>query len=266
MTSITSPRPRPKPLVGVSLKMYFSPSQTKSYLHSLLPLSTLASSLQIDLFVIPDFLSLSLATTLFPPTSSSPLSVGAQDCHWEHSGAYTGEVSAKHLGELGVKMVELGHAERRRLFGETDESVALKAKAVVEAGLVPLVCIGEKEDQGVDAAVEECRPQIESLLASIGGDAEVILAYEPVWAIGKAEPAGAEYVVSVTKRLRAMAESCGVEGGEGRKRKGGVRVIYGGSAGPGLFGKLREGVDGLFLGRFGHDVGNLERVMKELVE
>ncbi|KAL7412341.1 Triosephosphate isomerase [Mrakia frigida] len=128
--------------------------------------------------------------------------------------------------------------------------------------MVPLVCIGELFDNGVDAAVEEVRPQIESLLAAIPKDADVVLAYEPVWAIGKPEPAGAEYVVGVTKRLREIAEGYLV-GGE--RRTGEIRMLYGGSAGPGLFEKLKDGVDGLFLGRFGHDVQNFEAVMRELV-
>jgi len=241
--------------------MYFSPSRTAAYLDSLVPLGALADLLEIDAFVIPDFLSVaSAATTL----AGSPVHLGAQDCCWEDEGAYTGEISPKHLADLGVHFVELGHAERRRYLGETDELVARKAAAACRSKLVPLVCIGEKEDRGVDAAVEECRPQVESLLAAIPAEAEVVLAYEPVWAIGQPKPAGAEYVVAVTKRLRQMAE--GFSGPDGTPRTGLVRILYGGSAGPGLFAHLREGVDGLFLGRFAHDIANLEQVMREVGE
>lgn len=258
-SSSSSQPPARRPLVGTSLKMYFSPSRTAAYLDSVVPLGALASSLGIDAFVIPDFLAIASASASL---ASSPVLLGAQDCCWENEGAFTGEVSPKHLKELGVHFVELGHAERRRYLGETDALVARKAGAACRNGLVPLVCIGEKEDKGVDAAVEECRPQVESLLAAVPPDAEVVLAYEPVWAIGQPKPAGAAYVVAVTKRLRAMAEQ--FEGADGRPRTGLVRILYGGSAGPGLFAHLREGVDGLFLGRFAHDVANLEQVMREV--
>jgi len=265
--------------------MYFDPLKTKSYIQSLIPLGVLAQSLGIEIFVIPDFLSIPLAQQLLnlPPTlphspssstptttdntisssSSASVSLGAQDCFWSDSGPYTGEISPLHLSHFGVKFVELGHAERRRLFFENDSTVALKATAVCKNEMVPLVCIGELLNNGVEAAVDEVRPQIESLLAAIPGNAEVVLAYEPVWAIGKPEPAGAEYVVGVTKRLREIAEGYLVGGRE--KRTGEVRILYGGSAGPGLFEKLKQGVDGLFLGRFGHDVANFEAVMRELV-
>lgn len=265
-----------RPLVGVSLKMYFDPVMTLAYCTSLLPLADLASSLGIDVFVIPDFLAIAPVSNLISngiggssssrsngtpasASSPSPLILGAQDCFWEASGPFTGEISPAHLSHYNVGLVELGHAERRRLLGETDVLVARKASAVSAAGLVPLVCIGEREDRGVASAVEECRPQVESLLRAIPEESDVVLAYEPVWAIGQPAPAGAEYVVAVTKELRKMAESF-----NGGKRTGLVRILYGGSAGPGLFEKLRDGVDGLFLGRFGHDVTNFEKVLREV--
>ena len=154
------------------------------------------------------------------------------------------------LRSIGCSIVELGHAERRRLFGETDIEVAKKAQAAVRNGLTPLVCIGEKTQGTPQEAVEECRPQIESILAVT--EQEIIFAYEPVWAIGQPKPASAEYVVAVTKELRVL---CG-------DRK--VRFLYGGSAGPGTFDAMRDGVDGLFLGRFAHDVGNFREVITEV--
>ena len=152
--------------------------------------------------------------------------------------------------------MELGHAERRRLFGETDETVALKAKAVVRNAMIPLVCIGERTQGTVPQAVEEVRPQIESILDVVPTGHEIIFAYEPVWAIGQPAPASAEYVVMVVQELRAL---CGMRG-----RGSEVRFLYGGSAGPGTFEGLREGVDGLFLGRFAHDVKNFFEVVGEV--
>lgn len=239
-------------LVGVSTKMYFTLARTRTYTTELL--SILPKPLPaIDIFIIPDFLSLpSIAALLH----DSPISLGAQDCSTADIGAYTGEVSASQLAEAGASIVELGHAERRRLFGETDADTALKAAAAARAGLIPLVCIGERERGDVDAAVEECRVQVQAVLRALPLHGELILAYEPVWAIGAAEPADAEHVVGVTMRLREMAAG----------RSGMTRVLYGGSAGPGLYEKLKKGVDGLFLGRFAHDPAQFVKTIMEIAE
>ena len=126
--------------------------------------------------------------------------------------------------------------------------------------MVPLVCVGEvtrettSASAGVGRAVEECRVQVESVLKAVPDECEVIFAYEPVWAIGAKEPADADHVVNVTGELRRMAAG----------RKGLTRILYGGSAGPGTFGKIKDGVDGLFLGRFAHDIHNLKKVIEEV--
>jgi len=239
-----------KKTVGVSLKMYFSLERTAEYIRACTTLAPLALSHQVDVFIIPDFLSLAAASTAFRLAAPS-MRLGAQDCFWEDEGAFTGEVSPAVLKSVGCSIVELGHAERRRLFEETDELIAKKATAAVRNGLTPLVCIGEKTQGSVQEVVKECRPQIESVLEATG-EAEIIFAYEPVWAIGKPKPAAAEYVVSVTKELRQL---CG-------ERE--VRFLYGGSAGPGTYEAMQEGVDGLFLGRFGHDPERLREVIGEV--
>ncbi|KAM0328612.1 hypothetical protein ACHAQA_005022 [Verticillium albo-atrum] len=253
----------PRRLIGLSTKMYFSPSRTKDYLDALLPrLATSPGPHPVDIFLIPDFLSLpaalaQVADSHSSSSSSSPLLLGAQDCFSEDSGAYTGEVSPASLAELGVRIVELGHAERRRLFGETDASTAAKAAAAARNGLIPLVCVGELDGAGgVAAAAEALRGQVESVLGAVPGASEVVLAYEPVWAIGAAEPAAAEHVLGVVAAIREM--------GCVQAREGTVRILYGGSAGPGTFERLKEGVDGLFLGRFGHDVDRFWKTVEEV--
>ena len=155
--------------------------------------------------------------------------------------------------------MEIGHAERRADFGETNEWVTKKAGAAARNGLIPLVCIGERAHHSVasaavGASIEECKPQVTSVLAAVPDDAEVILAYEPVWAIGAQEPAHADHVLNVTKQLRKLTAG----------RKGVTRIVYGGSAGPGTFAKIAEGVDGLFLGRFAHNIHNLKKVIEEV--
>ncbi|ORY56328.1 Triosephosphate isomerase [Pseudomassariella vexata] len=249
------PSPPRRRIVGVSTKMYFSAARTKAYIAELLQHLSKSPKIldQIDIFVIPDHITL---TSVIAQLEGSKVMTGAQDAFYEDSGAYTGEVSPCVLAEVGCRIVEVGHAERRRIFGEMDEDVAKKARSAARNGMIPLVCIGERTKGEVSIAVDECRTQVENVMAAVADDAEVILAYEPVWAIGAAEPAGAGYVVSVVKEIRAL--DCV------QMREGVTRVLYGGSAGPGLFERLKEGVDGLFLGRFGHDPAQFYKTMQEI--
>lgn len=240
-----------KRLVGVSYKMYFDAAKHGSYLAAALDsvppvLPTLNHP--TDVFIIPDFLHI-IPYVQQISRANAPIWVGAQDAYHEDEGAFTGEISPKVIAQAGARLIEIGHAERRRLFGETDEWVVQKARGAARNNLIPLICIGElHKEGGIDNAVQECWTQVGAVFEGkdrIDTDKEVVLAYEPVWAIGKSEPASAEHVVAVTKALRARVAKT--------HHKGAVRILYGGSAGPGLFDKLKEGVDGLFLGRFAHN-------------
>ncbi|KAG6252175.1 hypothetical protein E4U24_000726 [Claviceps purpurea] len=264
MAASSPPRRR---LIGLSTKMYFSLLQSRNVMRSLLdllPKQIDPSALpRIDIFLMPDFVALG---QMAEEVQNSGLGIwlGAQNCHWEDQGAYTGEVSPRVLRELGVRIVEVGHAERRRLFGENEDVVARKAAAVSRNGMVPLICVGERTrgegdgdgDGDVGAAVEECRSQVESALREVRSDAEVAIAYEPVWAIGAAHPASASHVVRVVEGIQQL--ECV------REREGITRIVYGGSAGPGLWERLKGGVDGLFLGRFGHDPESFVRTIREV--
>lgn len=168
-------------------------------------------------------------------------------------------------------MVELGHAERRRglHLSETDETVAKKAAAVCACGMIPLVCVGEAAalarkgpmSMAVGDALREIAPQLISVLEAIPAGAPVIVAYEPVWAIGRERPAAVEYVGPVVQGIREVVRKVAGRTGE-------TRVVYGGSAGPGLWGEggLGACVDGMFLGRFAHEIGSLKEVVDEVVE
>ncbi|KUI63614.1 Putative triosephosphate isomerase [Cytospora mali] len=240
-----SPHPRRR-LVGVSTKMYFSAQRTKQYISDVM--AQLSASpdlaLKVDIFIIPDAITLTSVITQVK-SSNMPILIGAQDAFWEDAGSFTGEISPSVLSEVGCRIVEVGHAERRRIFGESDTETAKKAAAATRNGLIPLVCIGERTKGMVSIAVGECATQVQAVIAAVPDDAEVILAYEPVWAIGAAEPAAAEYVVGVVDAIRELPFV--------KDRQGVTRILYGGSAGPGLFATLKGSVDGLFLGRFGHD-------------
>ncbi|KAH6895925.1 Triosephosphate isomerase [Thelonectria olida] len=254
---MASPHHSERRLVGVSTKMYFSASRTSQYVDQLLQLLPSSESSQlddIDVFIIPDHVTL---VSTIDKVKGAKIWCGAQDTFHEDTGAYTGEVSPAVLAEVGCKLVEVGHAERRRLFGETDEITAKKAAATARNGMVPLVCIGEKTRSETSiSAVDECRGQVESVLSAVPDEADVILAYEPVWAIGAAQPAAVDYVVAVTVAIRQL--DCI------QRRKGSTRILYGGSAGPGLFEKLKDGVDGLFLGRFAHDPAQFYKTIQEV--
>ncbi|KAJ5484005.1 triosephosphate isomerase [Penicillium diatomitis] len=278
MTSSTYPT-LPEKLLLISLKMYFTPERTLSYLHSILdPAKEIVHSQNRDkllLALIPDFLTIwpcaeviktyeaQLATSGVSNTSPAFL-LGAQDCMWEAYGAYTGEVSPAALKSLGCSIVELGHAERRAIFGEKDDQTARKAAATCAHGMVPLVCVGEVTapgavaSQAVGQAVSECALLVRAVLAAIPAEAPVIFAYEPVWAIGKPKPAGVDHVAAVVEGIREVIGP----------RAGALRVLYGGSAGPGLWGAggLGKAVDGMFLGRFAHEIDGVRKVVHEVEE
>jgi triosephosphate isomerase len=237
-TASTSTAPR---VVGVSLKMYFGHAQTLDWIEQVGALARRHEAVvdgRVRLFVIPGYLSVAASVTALAGTG---VLVGAQDLASADRGAFTGEVGGPELAEVGVSVVEVGHAERRSLFGETDEVVAEKTAAALRNGISPVLCIGERERMTPEDAAAECLRQLGSALAdAVAGP--VIVAYEPVWAIGAAEPAEPAYVVA---------------------DRVGSSVIYGGSAGPGLLTALGDDVDGVFLGRFAHDVAALEAVLDE---
>ncbi|ROW07088.1 hypothetical protein VPNG_06610 [Cytospora leucostoma] len=253
-----APLPQPhRRLVGVSTKMYFSAQRTTEFVSDVVTKLSASPELakSIDIFIIPDVISLTSVIAQVK-SNSTPVLVGAQDAFWEDSGAYTGEISPSVLAEVGCRIVELGHAERRRIFGETDAITAKKAAAAARNGLIPLVCIGEVSKGMVSMAVGECATQVGAVMAAVPDDADVILAYEPVWAIGATEPASAEHVVGVVDAIRQLPLV--------KDRQGVTRIIYGGSAGPGLFEQLKHSADGLFLGRFGHDPDALIKTIREV--
>jgi len=249
-------KPSP-PVLAISLKLYFSPSPTQTYLSSLVSLVSSHPSFPGQLIYIPDFLNLQSCASKHP-TSTSRIHYGAQDGHWEDEGAWTGEVSMRSLREVGCAVVELGHAERRRHFGETNEVVAKKCAAAVRNGLVPLLCIGELEQASLEESVQFLKTQLVDVFSTVSPSENLILAYEPVWAIGQPKPAPTSHIVDIGLALRQYLKE------EGRGDT--VKMLYGGSAGPGLWKEIGRAVDGMFLGRFAHVVSNVEVVMGEMEE
>lgn len=244
------------PIIGVSLKMYFDPDRSVEWARRVAGIARehpATSTGRVRLFVLPSLPALILVREAI---GTAPVEVGAQDLFWEDRGPYTGGVSGADLKALGCTLAEVGHAERRRWFGETDEVVRHKLAAALRHRLTPVLCIGERAG-GVRAAAEECAAQLESALAGIPQPdaAPLVVAYEPEWAIGAERAASPEHVAGVAGRLRAVLD--------GRPGFAGSRIVYGGSAQPGLLPRLAGSVDGLFLGRFAHDPEVLRPILDE---
>jgi triosephosphate isomerase (TIM) len=241
-------------IVGVSLKTYFGHEQARAWFSEAafrIGTHPAVASGAIRVFVIPTYLQIPAAIRAFAGTA---IQVGAQDVSAYEPGPYTGEVTAAELAEVGVALAEIGHAERRRLFGETDTVVAAKTAAALRRGIAPVLCVGETERMWPEDAEEHAIAQVEAALLD-APPGPVVVAYEPVWAIGAPEPASAAHIAFVTRAVRDFLAEL--------PERDGSAVIYGGSAGPGLLTRLGGDVDGLFLGRFAHDVDAFAVVVEE---
>jgi len=180
----------------------------------------------VDVAVCPPYLALE---AMVDSVRGSRVEVFAQNMHFEHEGAFTGEVSAEMLVEVDVDGVILGHSERRQLFGETDKALALKVPAALNAGLVPILCVGETEEERDRGDTErKLRHQVQEGLARVPIDrlGEVVIAYEPIWAIGTGKVATPEQTQDALAFVRALVNDRSVE------QASRTRVLYGGSVKP----------------------------------
>lgn len=226
--------------IGTSWKMHKTLEQARAFAAGL-PAQGPGG---IQRFVIPPFTAVREVKAML---SGTTVKVGAQNMHWDDQGAWTGEISPVMLTDCGLDMVELGHSERRAHFGETDETVGLKVAAAVRHGLTPLICIGETlEERQAGRAQEVLAAQVRGALSKLTPDqgrAEILFAYEPVWAIGvNGIPATAEYADARQAEIIAVA-------GDVLGRK--IPCLYGGSVNPDNCAELIAcpHVDGLFIGR-----------------
>jgi triosephosphate isomerase len=187
--------------------------------------------------------------------TGSGVRVGAQDV-WPHGGDVTGAVSPALLAEIGCSHVMVGHAERRRVFREDDTLVARKAAAASEAGLTPLVCVGETDHETPLTAAEHAAAQTRAALARVPPGHPALVLYEPAWAIGGGQAADPAHAGQVLRALRAATD--------GRD----VRFLYGGAVLPGTYTRLRQAADwdGVALGRAAQDAGILAETVAELLD
>lgn len=215
----------------------------------------------VELFVLP---SLPAVPPVLTALAGTPFRVGAQDLFWEDRGAFTGGVSGADLRAIGCTLVEVGHMERRRHFGEDQQTVRRKLAAAFRNELTPVLCVGERRDRGTESALSYCLAQLESALVGMDvparplpARAAMIVAYEPEWAIGGALAADPDRIDAVSRGIHQTLES--------HPWLSSTDVIYGGSAQPGLLPRLGSDVDGLFLGRFAHDPAAIGRLLDELL-
>ncbi|MGC2375484.1 MAG: triose-phosphate isomerase [Solirubrobacteraceae bacterium] len=243
------------PLIAGNWKMHKTEAQAEEHIQGLLPRVSSVSG--VDIAVCVPYTDL---RAMVDSARGSRVEVYAQNMHHEPEGPYTGEVSGPMLSELDVAGVVLGHSERRELFGETDKALALKVPAALAAGLVPMLCVGETEEERDAGDTErKLRYQIGEDLAGVPDErlAEVVIAYEPIWAIGTGRVATSEQAQEAIAFVRALVGGRSVAAAER------VRILYGGSVKPENAGELLAlpDVDGALVGGASLDVESFAEIV-----
>lgn len=232
-----------RPVIAGNWKMFKTQAETRAFFDAFTGL--VAQSSHCDIVVCPPFTALAAAVGC---ARGTPIQIGAQNMHWEGKGAFTGEIAPQMIVEVGCSHVIIGHSERRQFFGETDETVNKRVKAALEAKLTPIVCVGEllaeREASQTEAVLKK---QFTGGLAALTGEqfSRIIIAYEPVWAIGTGRTATPEMAADAHRYLRGLAAAQFTP-----ERAGGLRILYGGSVKPdnikGLMAQVE--IDGALVG------------------
>jgi triosephosphate isomerase (TIM) len=246
------------PVLAANWKMHKTIEETERFLAEFLPEVPDSGP---EVVICPAYPALKAAVEL---CVQSRVTVAAQNMHEEEQGAYTGEVSAPMLVELGVNGVILGHSERRQYFNETDEALARKVPVALDAGLEPILCVGENEGQrDSDETEGVLTRQIEADLASLedGRLAEVVIAYEPIWAIGTGRTATPEQAQEAIALIRELIRGRSGEAADA------IRILYGGSVKPDNAAELisQQDVDGALVGGASLDPGDFSAIVAAAV-
>ncbi len=246
-----------KPLIAGNWKMYKTPKEAAETARELD--QRVASVADVDIMIAPTYTALAAVSAVI---YKGPVALGAQNLFWETEGAYTGEISASMLKSVGCTYCIIGHSERRQYFGETDQSVNKKIRAAIEAQLIPVFCVGETEkereaEQTFSVLDKQVQKGLESLVSE---DLEtLVIAYEPVWAIGTGKTATDDQAQEAHQFIRslvqknfdsALAES--------------IRILYGGSVKPGNIAGLMEmpAIDGALVGGASLDADSFSQIVK----
>ncbi|MEW5974329.1 MAG: triose-phosphate isomerase [Acidobacteriota bacterium] len=214
-----------RPVIAGNWKMYKTIGETVQFIEQLKPL--VKDSNHCDIVLAPSLVALSAAAKA---ATGSKIAISSQDVFWEQEGAFTGEISANMLADAGCQYTIIGHSERRQYFGETNETVNKKVQSALKASLTPIVCVGEVlAEREADQTHSVIKSQFDEGFAGLTADAfsHIIIAYEPVWAIGTGRTATPEMAVEVHQLIRELASQA-FGPGSGKA----VRILYGGSVKP----------------------------------
>jgi triosephosphate isomerase len=246
-----------KKLIAANWKMFKTPDQTKDFFRDFLPL--VQGHSRDEIAVCPPFIDLPVAVEA---ARGSSISIGAQNFYWEKEGAFTGEISGPMLVAVGATHVIIGHSERRQYFGETDDTVNMKLKVALEAGLTPIVCVGEMlEEREANLTDDVLRRQCLRAFHAISGKkaGKLVVAYEPVWAIGTGKTATPQIAADAHAIIRAEAGKA-----FGDEFANGLRILYGGSVKPDNAKSLmsEEEIDGALVGGASLDPKSFTAIVK----
>ena len=214
-----------KPIMAGNWKMFKTPAETTAFFEKFLPL--VAGTQHAEVAICAPFVDLPAAIAA---TEGSKVGIGGQNLHWAKEGAFTGEISGPMLKAIGCQYVIVGHSERRQFFGETDETVLKRTLAALEVGLTPIVCVGELlAEREANRTNEVLKTQFDGGIAGLTADqfGRIVIAYEPVWAIGTGKVATPEIAADAHRALRGYCEAR-----FGREAAQAMRILYGGSVKP----------------------------------
>jgi triosephosphate isomerase len=246
-----------KPILAGNWKMHKNRKDSAELAKALV--AAVGTVTEADVVICPVYTSLDSA---LDAVKGSNIKVGAQNCHFEEQGAYTGEISAAMLKEVGVDYVIIGHSERRQYFNETDEAINKKAKALYQHGLTPIICVGETlEEREGDQMEAVITRQVQACLADLPAEkvAASVIAYEPVWAIGTGKTASREQAQEVHALIRRLlTEQFGEDTAQA------VRIQYGGSVKPNNIAELmaQPDIDGALVGGAALDAESFAAIVK----
>ncbi len=246
-----------RPIIAGNWKLYKTISEAVEFVSELR--EKVKKINDVDIVVCPPFTAVSKVADVL---KGSNVKIGAQDAYWEEQGAFTGEISPSMIKEAGCLYVILGHSERRAMFGDTNETVNKKLKAVLNTGLTPIVCVGEKlEEREKGTTKDIVKDQIQGSLQGLKKEEmmKVVIAYEPVWAIGTGKTATPEQAQEVHSYIRELLSD--LFGGEVAES---VRIQYGGSIKPDNIKKLmsQKDIDGGLVGGASLKVDSFEKLIK----
>jgi triosephosphate isomerase (TIM) len=245
-------------VIAGNWKMFKTTAETRAFFSAFLPL--VAESQNCDIVIAPPFTAIAAAVQA---ATGSNVAIAAQNVYWEREGAFTGEISPGMLAEAGCRYVIIGHSERRQYFGETDETVAKKTKAALGAGLTPIVCVGEMLTEREEGRTEQvCGTQFRGSLGALTPEefSRILIAYEPVWAIGTGRTATPDVAATVHRFVR----KCAAERFSASHASK-LRILYGGSVKPDNIQGLmaQEELDGALVGGASLDPKSFASIVKE---